>query len=432
MAGLALVSVIAYYALRPQPVIVEIGPVERVDVREYIAEEAKTRLADEYIIDMPDAGLLKRIELEVGDEVEAGQVVASMDTFPIEQQLAGIEARIAEAEAYMRGVDTQKPKEEDLDTAAVRVKEAEDAIQIAQRELEIARIAAEDAEKERKRVQDLVAGGVASPRDLEVAERASKSANEQRRAAELSLETARKGREIAALGESRVTGSVDDNEYLREAYRAQAESLRAEAQIARDRLERAVMRAPVSGPVLDKFVKDSATLVPGAPLLRIGDMASAEIECDVLSEEAGRIQPGNSVALLGKAITGENAAGAVKQIYPAAFTKISSLGIEQQRVRVLIDYDREELNLRPGTRLDVQIVTGESDNALAVPERATFRREGQSYVFKVVGGRAVLTPVRIGLKNDTWAEVLEGLNEGDTVVFEPENDLEDGSLVSPR
>jgi len=431
MTAAAIIAlVIAFVALRPQPLVVEIGPVERVTVSEYIAEEARTRLAREFVIDMPDAGLLERIELNVGDMVEAGQVIAKMDTFAIEQQLAAIEARIAQAEAYRDGVDSQKPKDEDLGMAAVRVGESDDAIKIAQREVEIARIEADNAAKEYQRVAELVQGGVASARDLEQADRLRLSTAERQRAAELALDSARKGLEIARLSESRVTGSVDDNEYLREANAAEADSLRAEAGIIRDRLERAVMRAPVSGPVLDKFVDDSATLPPGAPLLRIGDMASAEIECDVLSEEAGRIDAGAAVQLLGKAITGENAAGAVKQVYPAGFTKISSLGIEQQRVRVLIDYDHEAMPLRPGTRLDVRIVTGESADAIAVPERATFRRGGESFVFKEVGGRAVLTPVRVGLKNDTWAEVIEGLSEGDRVVYEPANDLEDGSLIA--
>jgi len=427
--GVLLVAVLAYYSFRPQPVVVEIGAVEQRTVREFVAEEAKTRLADEYLIDMPDAGLLERMTLEVGDEVREGDVVARMDTFPLEQELAAIEGRIRQAEAQIRGVDVQKPKDEDLASADVRVKEAEDAIAIAERELEVARGEADKAHKEFERVRGLLDEGIASPSDFDRAEQAHLSARQNARAAELALESARKNRELARLAESRVTGSVDDNEYVREVYQAEIDSLRAQAEIIRDRIAKAAIRSPVSGPVLERYEEDSRTLPPGAPLLRIGDMASAEIECDVLSEEVVRIEAGDPVELYGKAVQSEYSAGTVKQVFPSAFTKISSLGIEQQRVRVLIEYDRENLALRPGTRLDVRIITDESEDTVAVPERATFRHDGRPYVFKDEGGTAALTPVTLGLKNDTWAEILDGLEPGDRIVYEPANDLEDGSAI---
>src|SRR5690606_26147356 len=117
-------------------------------------------------------------------------------------------------------------------------------------------------------------------------------------------------------------------------------------------------------------------------------------------------------------------------IYPSGFMKISALGIEQQRVRTLISFDNSTLHLRPGTSLDVRIITGESENAAAVPERATFRHEGEWAVFTVKGGRAHLTPVTVGLKNDEWAEIAEGVVPGMTVVADVKNELTDGMRVS--
>ncbi|MBI2434506.1 MAG: HlyD family efflux transporter periplasmic adaptor subunit, partial [Candidatus Hydrogenedentes bacterium] len=173
-------------------------------------------------------------------------------------------------------------------------------------------------------------------------------------------------------------------------------------------------------------------LVAGTPILKLGDLATIEIESDVLSEEVGRIEVGSHVELVGKALGGEEAAGTVKRIYPAAFTKVSSLGIQQQRVKVIVAFDNNVPRLRVGTRLDVRIITAERTNTLAVPERSTFRREGEWYVFTVNNGQAHLTPVKIGLKNDEWAELVEGLETDTRIVLEPKNEMVDGVRVQSK
>ena len=165
-------------------------------------------------------------------------------------------------------------------------------------------------------------------------------------------------------------------------------------------------------------------------MLKIGDLTSIEIECDVLSEEVSRMRVGNKVLISGKALQGRELEGKVTRIYPAGFMKISSLGVEQQRVRTLISFDNEEVRLLPGTRIEVEIVTEEAVDTLAVPDRAVFRHEGGWALFIVEGGRAALTSVRIGLRNEDWAEVLEGVTADTIVVGELKNDLEDGIRVT--
>ncbi|MFM1921347.1 MAG: hypothetical protein RLZZ303_2981 [Candidatus Hydrogenedentota bacterium] len=428
----AAVLGIAFVAFRPQSVYVEMGPVERTTVHEYVAEEAKTRLATEYTLDLPESGDLLRIELEVGDMVNEGDVVARLDTFDLEQQLAGIDAMIAQAAAQETGVDVAKPKPEDLESAAARVGEAENAVDIATKELGVAGSALAQAERDFARTDGLVQQGILSPAERDTARTALDAARGRNDAAQLALSSARKGLEIARLAEQRLGGSIDDNEYQRQMIAAETENLRAQRSIIENKIEKATVRAPVSGPILEKYVDSGRTLMAGTPLLKIGDLSTIEIECDVLSEEVGAIQEGNPVELLGKAVGGENRSGTVRRIHPAAFTKLSSLGIEQQRVKVLIDFDNTKHQLRPGTRLDVRIITRESANTIAVPERATFRREGQHYVFRVEGNAARLTPVTLGLRNDTWAEVLEGLDENATVIYEPMNELEDGAMVAEK
>jgi len=314
----------------------------------------------------------------------------------------------------------------------MRVKEAQDALQIAEKEHSIARIDFTEAQKDYERAKKLLTEGVASQSEFDRAERRFKGLEQHLQRTRLAVDASRKGLEIAKLGSQRMLGSVDDNEYMREVYQAEIERQQAQISILRSDLEKMVIRAPVSGPLLEKYVENRRVLMAGTPLLKLGDLASIEIECDVLSEEVVRVREGNEVEITGKALGANPVTGTVKRVYPSAFMKISSLGIEQQRVKTLIAFDNTALGLRAGTRIDIKIVTEAHDEALAVPERATFRREGQWYVFAVEGGRTRLRPVTLGLKNDEWAEVLEGLSPQEIIISEPMNDLEDGMRVEAK
>jgi HlyD family secretion protein len=431
--GIIVVIVgVAAFSLRPKPVLVDMGNPELRTVSNYIAEEAKTRLRDDYLIDVPLSGTVQRISLEVGDVVEAGDVIAQIDSFDLEQQIRGVEFLIRQSRAQISGVDSGKPKNEDIDTAAVRTREMTDALRIAEKERDITSIDFEQATRDYDRAKRLVAEGVASQSMLDDAERAYKGLNEQVERTRLAVAAARKGLEISELASSRVASSMDDNEYLREVYTAEIQQLEAQLAVMRSDLEKTVIHAPVAGPVLEKYIENTRVLVAGTPILLLGDLSTMEIESDVLSEEVVSVSVGDEVELTGKALTGRPAQGSVARIYPAAFQKISSLGIEQQRVKTIVEFDNEPLQLRAGTRLDVRIITDRSVDATAVPERAVFRREGEWYVFVVEGGAAVLRPVKIGIKNDTWAEVQEGLTAEDLIILEPNNDLVAGQRVAAK
>ncbi|MFO7974662.1 MAG: efflux RND transporter periplasmic adaptor subunit, partial [Candidatus Hydrogenedentota bacterium] len=189
--------------------------------------------------------------------------------------------------------------------------------------------------------------------------------------------------------------------------------------------------APVDSVLLEKHIEDSRVLQAGTPLMRLGDMTTIEVESDILSEEITRISEGDPVEISGKALGERTIMGEVTRIYPSGFEKISALGIEQQRVKILISFDNSEVHLRPGTSVDIRVITNHHKDVAAVPERATFKNNGDWAVFKVQNGRAKLTPVTIGLKNDEWAEIVEGVQPGDTIITERKNDLEDGVRIDP-
>jgi len=432
--ALAAIAVLALliFSMRPQPFVVDIGKPEQRTVREFIAEEAKTRLRDEYTVDMPVSGTLKRMAFEVGDVVDEGAVLAQIDAFDLEHRVIGLEYMIQQAAAQIGGVESGKPKTEDLDSASVRAKAARDSLRIAEKELQIAQIDFDEAQKDYERTKRLAEQGVASQTMLDDAERAYKGLREQVERAQLAVASAKKNVEILDMASTRVVDSVDDNEYLREVYQAEIKRLEADLAVAKSDLEKTIIRAPVCGPILEKYIENTRVLTAGTPIVKIGDLTTMEIESDVLSEEVVAIEPGDTVELIGKALGDHQLTGTVDRIYPSAFQKISSLGIEQQRVKTIIAFDNTTINLRAGTRLDIRIIVDQSENAIAVPERAIFKRDDTWNVFVVQGGKAQLRPVTLGLKNDTWAEVTQGLTLEEEIILEPKNDLEPGSRVEAR
>lgn len=431
LIGAAIIAGAAI-TMRPRAVPVETGSPERMTVREFIAEDAETQLADTYTIDMPVAGTLERIAWKIGDEVHQGDVLARVEPLPFEEQLRGIEASIAQINAQIAGVDVAKPKPETLEQAQKRVAEATATLEMARKARSVAEINFDQARKNFDRTQTLHGQGVLSQRDFDQTDSAYRALEQDVARAKLAEQAAQRGVEIVQLASKELTGSVDDNEFMRDAYRAQIESLDSQAAILRDQLAKTSILAPVSGPILMKYVEDTRALPPGTSILVMGNPASSEIVCDVLSEEVVRVERGDPVEITGKALGGKTIVGKVKRIYPAAFKKISSLGIEQQRVRVLIDYDAANEALRPGTSVDVRIITAESPEALAVPERSIFQVAGKWHIYAVQSGRARLTAITVGLKNDEWAEVRDGLDADATIILDPPNDLADGARVAPK
>jgi len=418
-------------AMLGQALPVEMVSVSVQTVREFVAEDAKTRLADEYIVDMPISGTVERLALDVGMQVKQGEVVARIDAYELTQQIRQIEAQILQTKAAVAGVDVAKPKDEDIESARLHVTELADSLAIARKTREVIEFNFIEAKLAYERAQGLLEGGAASQSFFDEAKTRFNGLAADRERVKLQVDAAQKALEQAELAHQRVVNSIDDNEYMRESYLAEIDMLKAQLAILEDDLSEAVVKAPVSGPVLEKFVQDRRVLAAGSPLLKIGDLQSIEIECDVLSEEISRMRVGNKVVISGKALQDREIIGEVSRIYPSGFMKISSLGVEQQRVRTLISFDSADAPLRPGTRVDVEIVTEEAVDVLTVPDRAVFRHEGGWAVFVVDGGHAQLTPVEIGLRNEDWAEVREGLTADTVVVGELKNDLVEGARVTP-
>lgn len=382
-ALLVLAAALLAWALIPRPVEVEIASVIRGPFVQTVDEQAKTRIRDHFIVSSPLAGELERVALREGDDVAAGSVIARLH--PVLPTL--LDAR-SELELRRRVEAAQASKER----ADARVKQAELALELSRLELGRSRKLAETQTVARAKLESDELAFEMSGRELD-------SARADAHVAQHDIDIAQ-----AALTRAREAGAKGK----------EAEWL---------------LRAPIAGRVLRVQQKSGGTVGVGTPLLEFGDPGNLEVIIELLTTEAPRVSPGATVRLDewgGRAPL----SGRVRRIEPWGFTKISALGVEEQRVNVLVDIvtDRREWSaLGEGYRMDAHIRVYESADALQVPTGALFRLGAQWMVFSVTpSGRARQTIVTVGHRNETFTEILHGLEANDRVVLYPSDAVTDG------
>ncbi len=413
-----------YQALRPTKV--DAAAIKRGRVEEYVTEEAKTQLHTEREVAAQRAGTMHRIVLEVGDRVKAGQVITSIEDNELKLTLGQMQDQLKEVEARLAGADVTLPKPSEIDSAEKAATQAEQELAEMTEAQKATDAYLAYTEKEFRRVSGLHAAGSASQNQLDQAKRDYDVARPSAEAMTSRMEATRASVDVARLRVQTLKASLDDTAYLHRLYDAQ----KSRVQKMIDLFNRqAQVVSPIDGVVLEKYLDSERFVQPGTALVRIGDMKSIEIRADILSEEVGRVKPGQKVLLVGQAIREADAEGTVRQVYPSGFTKISSLGVRQQRVQVLIDFDNSKLGLGPGYKLDVKIAVAAHDDAVMVPTEAVFATAQASGVFVIEKGRARLRTIRTGLKGEDVYEVTEGLKAGDTVILRPPTDLKDGGRV---
>lgn len=376
----------AWWALREQPAQVDVATVADGPMRVTIREEGIARVRDVYAVSTPIAGHMSRTVLEEGDSVVAGKTIVAA-IHPLDPPLID---RRTEAE-LLAARDA-----------------ARSGVGIATSELGRAETSLKLAEEELERALKLFGPGVISESTL------------QRNRNEVALQR-------AAVDAARATVG----------YR-QAELASAEARLlqpnsaSRNAADCCVtLLAPIDGTVLAVHTRSEQAVAAGAVVAEIGDTSKLEIVVDLLSADAVRIAPGTKADILEWG--GEGALSAtVRKIDPAAFTKVSALGIEEQRVNVVFDLDKGAPGLGHGFRVVAELAIWDCPSCLQVPISALFRSGDTWRVFRLAEGRLSETEVEIGRMNDETAQVLRGLSPGDVVVVHPSDVLADGSPAVAR
>lgn len=375
------------WGFMPRPVAVEIAEVTRGPLAVTVEEEGKTRVRDRYVIHAPMSGHARRIALKVGDPIRRGQVLAVLEPVradaldPRTRSQAQGEARAAEAA---------------LAAAREEARAAEAEAVLARQELARAEALGEAAFLSRAAVDQALAR-------LNRAEAAQEAARHAVDVARHRLETAR-----AVLARAAALQAGGPSEVLE-------------------------VRAPVDGRVLALARESEGAVAAGQPLLEIGNPQALEVVVEVLSTQAVRIRPDARVRL--ERWGGPPLAGRVRLVEPTGYTKVSALGVEEQRVRVIVDITspREQWQgLGDGYRVDARFVVWEAADVLQVPTSSLIRHDGGWAVFVVEGQRARLRKVEVGQRAGLAAQVLAGLTAGERVIAHPDDRIRDGVRVRPR
>ncbi|MBZ5507735.1 MAG: efflux RND transporter periplasmic adaptor subunit [Acidobacteriia bacterium] len=376
--GAVGVLVLLFFVFRPAPLDVDVARVQRGPLQETLEQEGKTRMHDHFVLASTVSGRLKRIEIHAGDPVSAEQVIASVDLLPLDpQQRVALEARLSAAEESQR-------------EATARVQQAEAQASQTKSDLE--------------RANKLGEQGVISRDALEKSQTAAKAASKELEAALFRSKAARYQVEEAKA-----------------ALLATAENTPAGARTVS-------IHSPVAGRVLRLIEQSERVVSAGTPLVELGYTPKLEIVADFLTTDAVKISPGMQARI-------ENWGGGapipaqVRVVEPLAFTKISALGVEEQRVNVVLDFLSESHSLGDAYRVEVRVITWQSSAVVQAPLSAFFRRGEEWNVFVAQGGKAMRRAVKIGHRSDLQAEVLDGLKEGESVITHPSNQLAEGKMI---
>lgn len=365
--------------LRPMPTKVDVAVVSRDAMTVTVDGEGKTRVRDRYVVAAPVAGRLRRIALRGGDAVKSGQLIAQIDPLPLNP------------------LDPRQRAQ-----AVAHVNAAEDAKREIDRMVERNKATYDQAVRELERNENLARSGVISREEFERAETAV---------------------------------AISLREY--EAARSRSESAAHEVEVARAALlagnrsasaASVKVHAPTGGKVLRVVEESERVVVAGAPLVEVSNPAKLEVVIELLSTDAVKVSPGARVFL--EAWGGpETLEARVRLIEPSAFTKVSALGIEEQRVNVIADLTEPSSVLGDGYRVEGRVVVWHSDSIVQVPVSALFRRGDTWSLFVVEGELARLRAVEVGHRTPLAAEIKSGLEKGARVIKHPSNQIEDGTRV---
>lgn len=392
-AALALALGLVAWAFAPRPLEVEVATVTQAAFKATIDEDGKTRVRERYVVAAPLAGQLLRMRLREGDRVEAGEVVA----------------QIVPVLSPMLDDRTQRDLQARLGIALAQV-------QRSRARADGARIGLKQAQSEATRTEQLATQGFVSLTKLEVTRLAAEAAQKELDAALQEQQVA--NHEVEQAGNAlRVVRGPQQNGRAFD------------------------LRAPVAGRVLRVAQVSEGAVALGTPLLELGDTSQQEIVAELLTTDALRIQPGAPVLVERWGGTGA-LDGAVRRVEPAGFTKVSALGVEEQRVRVLIDITSPAArwaNLGDGYRVSVRVVTLALDKAVQLPASAVFPLpdgegpgDAEYGVFRLDDGHARLLRVKVGARNGSMAWVPQGVDPGATVIVYPPAGLKDGARVKAR
>ncbi len=435
LGGLGILGLL-FWAFRPSPILVDVAEVKRDDVLVTVDEEGETRIRKRYVVSAPVEGRLARINLDEGDRVVKGQVIAQIDPLALESDIQEAQARLRQWQAEKAGVETQRPKPEAISQAEAKIRALVAKQRQAIARVEQARAELEQAIRDRQRNQNLYAEGAISRQGKERAELAEitkiRALEAEQRVAESIVAEINAAQEALSI----LRGEQQDPDYLLDVYDARIAGVKAELAKLTDDANRTYIRSPIDGYVFRVYLESAKYVEAGSQLLELGNSQDLEIVVDLLSSDAVKVKPGAIMFL--EHWGGESTLKAkVSYVEPSGFTKVSALGVEEQRVNVIADFVDNEIPLGDGYRVETRTVVWSGKDVLVIPLSALFRCEPGNNrnlsniwcTFVVENNKAQKRQIQVSQRSNFEAVIQDGLRETETVILHPSEQIQSGTKV---
>lgn len=424
---------------------VVVVPAKRGDVRRFVDEKGVTRLRERHLISAPYAGRTEGVSLPIGALVApapAGPAIAEMSQEDLDLEVAALQA-------VVETLDAQIAENDDVTVETTAKRQAERLVDATQSVVASARAQTESsqahvnyAEAFLKRIETVVPTGGATQDELQRARMLSIEANSTHQSDVFTQESVEAIQTAVTLLPELISQYIDRKQLSRRTLEKQKAEAVARLEEALLRRRRRAIYSPVEGVLLERSVTSPQVLSAGAELAEVGSIQDLRVEVDLLSEDAVELRVGQPAEIYGPAVgreAGGGLPGAVELVEPEGFEKVSSLGVEEQRVRVAIELPAETRETLVRDRkvgveyaVRVRIEVDAAQDALYIPRTALYRAaDGGRRVFVVVGGRLEERAVTTGILTDEVAQIVEGLAEGEQVALAPENSYRSGMKATP-
>ncbi len=439
--AILVVGGIFYYTRSSGPPV-DVVTASMEPIQEYVDEQGKTRLPRTYVISMPFDARLGEIHLDEGDHVAKGQVVAKIVQEDVEAEYDEAKAAVERLAASIRETSDKSVETTTKQQAEYFVDSMVKTVEAAKTRMTASRSRFEYATTYLQRVQQLIDKGAKTEDDLDRAQLQKVESDTEYQTDALTYQAILSIDAATKLLPNMVSQYIDRKDLSAAVLQQQKAEAEARLRTAELRMQRSTMTSPIAGIVLSKQLTSEQQVAAGTTLLEIGQLAQLEVEAEILSQDATRIQSGDRAEIYGPSLGREAGQGIpmhVQRVYPTGFTKVSSLGVEQQRVLVILRFQSdqvatllEEHGLGVDYRVQARIFTEEKPQALVIPRSAIFRDvSGNWQAYVVSGGKLERRNLQLGLMNDLKVEVLNGIEPGDSVLVSPAASLSEGAIVTP-
>ncbi len=369
-------------------IAVDVDFVIRSDINNIVEQTGDVETAGKQNIYALYGGRIKNMPVEVGQLVKEGQLLLEFDQEELDIRLSRAEAELALIEESGAGIHAEV-------AAALAIYEG-------------ATVKRDRAKETFDSATELFGIGAIS---------------------EIEFSEARANFDLSELQLKAAIAALEAANKAKESQRISMEAAKAEVLSVKRQMKKTRILSSIEGVVFEIASEEGMTVSPGSLIMQIGNLEDLQVRCKFLASETVDIKEGNDALIKGDILDDVVLPGRVKKVHPRAIAEVSRLGVEQQRVPVVIGLEKTHKNLKPGFSVDVEIITHRAKDALTVPAEAVFKMDDEHFVFAIKDKRAVLNRIKAGIKNGAQVQILDGLKEGDTVVVDPPKELKEGARV---